>query len=391
MEVQLKPQESKKKAGTNKSDPFRKIAVSLKNVTKKFGSSAAVENVSLDIYEGEFLFLLGPSGSGKTTTLRMIAGYEQPTEGIIEISGQVVNEIPIHKRDIGMVFQNYALFPHKTVNENVEFGLKMRKIDKKERAEKVRGALDLVRLTGLGDRYPKQLSGGQQQRVALARALVFHPSLLILDEPLANLDKKLRDNMRFELKGLQEKIGITTIFVTHDQEEALTMADRTAVMDSGKLIQVGTPGEIYNAPKSRFVATFIGETNSFRGRISGLEGECANVQAEGGWKVFLCGEHNSCGSPDKCTVGCKVDFFIRPERILITPNKEEARGNNAYEGKIIFMTYLGAQVMYLVEIKDGPIFKVSEPTPTGVANYRIGDRVHISWNSDQVVCLRCYE
>lgn len=377
--------------GEENGSSAREIAVSLKNVTKRFGHSAAVDNLSLDIYEGEFLFLLGPSGSGKTTTLRMIAGYEQPTEGLIEIDGKVVNEIPIHERDIGMVFQNYALFPHKTVNENVGFGLKMRRIERRERQEKVKDALELVKLSGLEDRYPRQLSGGQQQRVALARALVFHPSLLILDEPLANLDRKLRDNMRFELKSLQEKVGITTIFVTHDQEEALTMADRTVVMDRGKLIQVGTPSEIYNSPKSKFVATFIGETNSFHGRISGKEGVCATVQVEGGWQVSLCGEDYVCGSLDRCTSGCRVDFFIRPERIQITTKKEEAKGNNAYEGKVIFMTYLGAQVMYLVEIRGGAIFRVSQPTPTGVADYRINDKVYLSWNSDQIVCMRCYE
>jgi spermidine/putrescine ABC transporter ATP-binding subunit len=387
----MKPVQFREQSVVSKDGSARKIAVSLRNVTKRFGHSAAVDNVSLEIYEGEFLFLLGPSGSGKTTTLRMIAGYEQPTEGTIEIDGNVVNEIPIHERDIGMVFQNYALFPHKTVTENVGFGLKMRGVDKKERKEKVKHALELVRLSGMEDRYPRQLSGGQQQRVALARALVFHPSLLILDEPLANLDKKLRDNMRFELKGLQEKVGVTTIFVTHDQEEALTMADRTAVMDNGKLIQVGTPSEIYNSPKSKFVATFIGETNSFRGHISSKEGECAMVDVNGSWQVSLCGEDYVCGSIDKCTAGCKVDFFIRPERIQIATNKEQAEGNNVYEGRVIFITYLGSQVMYLVQIKGGAIFKVSQPTPSGVADYKINDTVWLSWNSDQIVCMRCYE
>lgn len=387
----MKPIRLREQPAVNRGGSARNVAVSLRNVTKRFGQPAAVDNVSLEIYEGEFLFLLGPSGSGKTTTLRMIAGYEQPTEGTIEIAGKVVNEIPIHERDIGMVFQNYALFPHKTVAENVGFGLKMRKIDKKERQGKVKDALELVKLSGMEDRYPRQLSGGQQQRVALARALVFHPSLLILDEPLANLDRKLRDNMRFELKSLQEKVGITTIFVTHDQEEALTMADRTAVMDNGKLIQIGTPSEIYNSPKSKFVATFIGETNSFHGHISDKEGVCATVDVDGGWQVSLCGEDHVCGSVDKCIAGCKVDFFIRPERIQIAMDKAEAEGNNVYEGKVIFITYLGAQVMYLVEIKGGAIFRVSQPTPTGVADYKINDKVYLSWNSDQIVCMRCCE
>jgi spermidine/putrescine ABC transporter ATP-binding subunit len=391
IEVAMEPVQFGERSGSGNEGSVRDVAVSLRNVTKKFGHFAAVDSLSLDIYEGEFLFLLGPSGSGKTTTLRMIAGYEQPTEGAIEIGGKVVNNVPIHERDIGMVFQNYALFPHKTVQDNVGFGLKMRGINKEERQEKVKDALELVRLTGMGARYPRQLSGGQQQRVALARALVFRPSLLILDEPLANLDRKLRDNMRFELKSLQEKVGITTIFVTHDQEEALTMADRTAVMDNGKLIQVGTPGEIYNAPQSKFVATFIGETNSFRGQITGKEGACAAVQVEGGWQVFLCGERHACGEMEKCPSGRRVDFFIRPERILITADKEEAEGNNVYEGKVIFMTYLGAHVMYFVEIKEGVILKVSHPTPTGVADYRVNDRVFLSWKSEQMVCMRCHE
>lgn len=359
----------------------KKVMIRLLELTKKFGDTAAVDNVSLDIYEQEFLFLLGPSGSGKTTILRMIGGYEQPTEGTIEIDGRVVNDVPINKRDIGMVFQSYALFPHKTVADNVGFGLKVRGVPKKERMDKVIEALDLVRLPGLEKRYPHQLSGGQQQRVALARVLAYHPSLLILDEPLANLDKRLRDNMRVELKRLQEKVGITTIFVTHDQEEALTMADRIAVIDGGKLIQVGTPSDIYNCPECSFVATFIGETNFFEGEICNLEGVCARVKVEGDWEVLVNGQ-------GEFRAGEKVALSIRSERIHLARETGGVEADNIYAGKIEFCTYFGAQVTYLVRLKDGAVLKVSEPTPTGVPAFRINDDVHLYFDANQVVCLQ---
>jgi spermidine/putrescine ABC transporter ATP-binding subunit len=379
----------------------RKPVVRLMNVSKTFGTFTALDDISLDIYEGEFLFLLGPSGSGKTTTLRLIGGYESPSKGTIEIAGKVVNDVPVNKRDIGMVFQNYALFPHKTVLENVGFGLKMRKVPKRERREKVGEVLDLVKLTGLENRYPRQLSGGQQQRVALARAIVYRPSLLILDEPLANLDRKLRDSMRIELKSLQEKVGITTIFVTHDQEEALTMADRIVVMDRGKLIQTGSPSNIYNHPKSSFVANFIGETNFFRGEIIKITDESIIVGMNGGWQMEA---HKT----SDFNFGDWIELSVRPERIMLCKDKDKSRccrdgsvealptgqqllrrRDNAYDGVIEFATYLGSQVMYMVRLNEQVLLKVSQPTPTGISDYRVGDKVHVCWNSDQVVCLSC--
>ena len=236
-------------------------AVTLKDIVKRFGTLTAVHRTTLEIPEGAFLTLLGPSGCGKTTNLRMIAGLLDPTEGEILIGGKRVNDVPIHKRNLGLVFQNYALFPHKTVSENVAFGLKYRDIPKSEIPGKVQAALDLVQLPHMGDRYPKELSGGQQQRIALARAIVIEPDVLLLDEPLSALDANLREDMRVELKRIQERIGVTTVFVTHDQSEALAMSDLIVVMSEGRVEQVGKPEEVYNTPASEFVANFLGASN----------------------------------------------------------------------------------------------------------------------------------
>jgi putative spermidine/putrescine transport system ATP-binding protein/spermidine/putrescine transport system ATP-binding protein len=236
-------------------------AVTLKNIVKRFGTFTAVHRTTLEIPEGAFVTLLGPSGCGKTTNLRMIAGLLDPTEGEILIGGKRVNDVPIHKRNLGLVFQNYALFPHKTVAENVAFGLKYRNVPKSEIPAKVQAALDLVQLPNVGERYPKELSGGQQQRIALARAIVIEPDVLLLDEPLSALDANLREDMRVELKRIQERIGVTTVFVTHDQSEALAMSDLIVVMSEGRVEQVGKPEEVYNTPASEFVANFLGASN----------------------------------------------------------------------------------------------------------------------------------
>ncbi|MBC7181120.1 MAG: ABC transporter ATP-binding protein, partial [Roseovarius sp.] len=236
-------------------------AVTLSNIVKRFGTFTAVHRTTLEIPEGAFVTLLGPSGCGKTTNLRMIAGLLDPTEGEILIGGKRVNDVPIHRRNLGLVFQNYALFPHKTVAENVAFGLKYRNVPKSEIAAKVREALDLVQLPHVGDRYPKELSGGQQQRIALARAIVIEPDVLLLDEPLSALDANLREDMRVELKRIQERIGVTTVFVTHDQSEALAMSDLIVVMSEGRVEQVGKPEDVYNTPASEFVANFLGASN----------------------------------------------------------------------------------------------------------------------------------
>lgn len=236
-------------------------AVTLSNIVKRFGTFTAVHRTTLEIPEGAFVTLLGPSGCGKTTNLRMIAGLLDPTEGEILIGGKRVNDVPIHKRNLGLVFQNYALFPHKSVAENVAFGLKYRNVPKSKIAAKVRDALDLVQLPHVGDRYPKELSGGQQQRIALARAIVIEPDVLLLDEPLSALDANLREDMRVELKRIQERIGVTTVFVTHDQSEALAMSDLIVVMSEGRVEQVGKPEEVYNTPATEFVANFLGASN----------------------------------------------------------------------------------------------------------------------------------
>src|SRR4051812_36131347 len=254
----------------------------MRDVVKRFGDVAAVDHVSMQIRDGEFFSMLGPSGCGKTTSLRMIAGFEYPTSGEICLNGQPIGNTPPFQRSVNTVFQSYALFPHLSVAQNVGFGLEMKKVPRADIARRVREALDMVRLSGYDERKPRQLSGGQQQRVALARALVNHPDVLLLDEPLGALDLKLRKDMQLELKGLQERVGITFIYVTHDQEEALTMSDRIAVMSGGKVLQVGTPTEIYERPSCHFVADFIGDSNFVRGRVREADdGRAALVTPDG--------------------------------------------------------------------------------------------------------------
>ena len=312
----------------------RAPVLEVRNITKQFAETVAVNDLSFKVYDGEFLFLIGPSGCGKTTTLRMIGGYERPTSGEIVIRGRVMNDIPLDKRNIGMVFQSYALFPHMTVRRNVEFGLRTRQVPKAERGERVAATLRLVELEEFGDRYPAQLSGGQRQRVALARVIVYEPDILLLDEPLANLDKRLRDAMRVELKKLQEKVGITTVYVTHDQEEALTMADRIAVMDQGKLLQVGAPSEVYNEPDSYFVATFLGETSSFRGTVGTVSDGVAHVAMDDGFGAAVFGA-------DDITVGEQVTISIRPERVGVTADRP-SQDENVFAGIVDFVSYLGS-------------------------------------------------
>jgi putative spermidine/putrescine transport system ATP-binding protein len=256
-------------------------AVSLTDIVKRFGNFTAVHRMSLDISDGSFVTLLGPSGCGKTTTLRMIAGLLDPTEGDISIKGRRINDVPIYKRNLGLVFQNYALFPHKTVAENVAFGLKYRNVPREEARRRVTEALELVQLPHLGERYPKELSGGQQQRVALARAIVIEPDVLLLDEPLSALDANLRENMRVELKNIQARIGVTSVFVTHDQSEALAMSDTIVVMSEGRVEQIGAPEEVYNTPASEFVAQFLGASNILSADALGVEGDELGLELPG--------------------------------------------------------------------------------------------------------------
>ena len=371
-------------AGTG-STPATRAArppvLEVRNVSKRFGETVAVDDVSFDVHDGEFLFLIGPSGCGKTTTLRMIGGYERATSGEIAIRGRVVNDVPLEKRNIGMVFQSYALFPHMTVTRNVEYGLRMRKLPASERRARVGEVLDLVELSDLGERYPAQLSGGQRQRVALARVIAYEPDILLLDEPLANLDKRLRDVMRVELKKLQEKVGITTVYVTHDQEEALTMADRLIVMEGGRMLQIGSPKALYNRPGTAFVATFLGETSSFRGVVESDREGVAHVAMDDGFQATF--RHR-----EDVSVGDRVMVSIRPEAVTVTPERPDG-GENVVAGNVDFVSYLGSHVVYMIRIDGGPaLIRASEPIPSGEARFASGDRVFASWDIDHVVYVR---
>lgn len=353
----------------------------VRNLYKAFADYAAVENVSFSVNDGEFLFLIGPSGCGKTTTLRMIGGYETPTSGDIIVRGRRMNDVPLEKRNIGMVFQNYALFPHMTVRGNVEFGLRMRKVPAAERLERVDGTLALVELTKFADRYPVQLSGGQRQRVAIARVLAFEPDILLLDEPLANLDKRLRDTMRIELKKLQEKVGITSIYVTHDQEEALSMADRIAIMDGGRLLQMGTPKQVYNRPGTNTVATFLGETTTFQGVVETVERDLVHIRTDGGFRLAL-------PRDGELEPGQQLLVSIRPERIRLSV-QPVGRPFNRLEGSVDFVSYLGAHVAYMIRLADtGTLLRASELLTSGSATFEEGQKVFASWNAEHAVYLK---
>lgn len=307
-------------------------------MTKEFGQLRAVDQLSLSIEAGSFFTLLGPSGSGKTTTLNLIAGFETPTSGEVFIDGKPITAKPPHKRNIGIVFQNYALFPHMTVADNIAFPLQMRRFRREKIREEIKGALQMVQLQGYEDRYPKQLSGGQQQRIALARALVFRPPLLIMDEPLGALDKKLREQMQIEIKHMQKRLGITVIYVTHDQEEALIMSDRIAILNHGRLEQEGFPLEIYERPRNRFVADFIGETNLLDGEIR---------QVENGFLVELLGvEVRFPTSPGMGGVGEKVSVSIRPEKLWIGTSEEDLP---FFQGEVEELIYVGESTKYIVK------------------------------------------
>jgi putative spermidine/putrescine transport system ATP-binding protein len=334
------------------------LAVFLNEVSRHFGEVRAVDGVSLEILDGEFFTMLGPSGSGKTTCLRMIAGFDQPTEGSILLYGQDVSRLPPYERDVNTVFQDYALFPHMSVQDNISYGLMIRKIPKAERYQRAQEMLELVRLVGLGERKPSQLSGGQRQRVALARALINHPRVLLLDEPLGALDLKLRQQMQVELKSIQQRVGITFVYVTHDQEEALTMSDRVAVFNHGKIEQVGSPSEIYEYPATPFVAGFVGVSNLVTGELAAA----------------------ITGAPDT--------FSIRPEKIhLAAPGTPLPAGSVAVDGRVRDVVYLGLYTRYLVEITSGSDLVVVEQnlntTSMDVLSAR-GRAVRLIWSTDHI-------
>ena len=316
--------------------------IELRNVTKRYGPIVANDHINLQVRRGELLTLLGPSGCGKTTALRCITGYVTPDEGRVFIDGKDVTDLPTHQRELGMVFQNFALFPHMTVYQNVEFPLRIRNVPRDQREQMVREALELVRLTGYEDHYPRQLSGGQQQRVGLARALVYHPKVLLLDEPLSNLDAKLREEMRFEIRDLQRRLGITALYVTHDQEEALALSDRLAIMHRGRIVQVGTPEEVYEHPRSRFVAEFIGLSDF-------IEAEMVGVLETGQMEVAANGLRLRVPQMDGVRPGQRLLVFVRPNEIelLAQPPRD---GVNVFPGIVEKMTYLGDKIDYRVRV-----------------------------------------
>ena len=340
-------------------------AVELKNVVKKFDEVTAVDDVDLTIGDGEFFSLLGPSGCGKTTTLRMIAGLELPTAGSVLIHGEEMGLKPPNKRPVNTVFQNYALFPHMTVAGNVEFGLRMKKVPKEKRSELIDWAINLVEMDGLAHRKPTQLSGGQQQRVALARALVNRPKVLLLDEPLGALDLKLRQQMQIELKNLQREVGITFVYVTHDQEEAVTMSDRIGVMHEGKLLQIGTPEDIYERPSTRFVADFIGRSNFLEATVAS-ENE---VVLSNGDRLQLESDH---------AIGESVAITVRPERLTIHKKGESSSNQHQIDGAIDSVVYLGNAIVYSVSI-DWMHLEVRS-SETSNSRYSEGDEVTVSFD-----------
>lgn len=354
--------------------------IQLINVVKAYGNHIAVRDVSLDIKQGEFLTLLGPSGCGKTTTLRLIAGFEQPTSGTILMEGVSMEGKQPYERNVNTVFQNYALFPHMNVFNNVAFGLTMKKVSKAEIEKRVMEALELVQLVGYEKRMPNQLSGGQKQRVAIARALVNNPKVLLLDEPLGALDLKLRKQMQAELKRLQKKLGITFVYVTHDQEEALTMSDRIALMDKGAIEQIGSPAEIYERPKTKFVAGFIGETNLFEAQVSRIEGEYTILQVENGEIPVV---------NQELTIGEPVYLSIRPERIRFSYSPEGKKF--ALRGWFKERIYVGSVLKTIISLDNSMEVVINESVDQSSSSLiEPGRELFLTWEPSQAVVVKAW-
>ncbi|MBX4914780.1 ABC transporter ATP-binding protein [Rhizobium bangladeshense] len=334
------------------TDPSAKPFIAFKNVTKRFGNFTAVDDLSLDIYHREFFALLGASGCGKSTLLRMLAGFEQPSSGEIILDGTDLAGTPPYKRPVNMMFQSYALFPHMTVEKNIAFGLRQDGMPKEEMAERVTQMLKLVKLEQFASRKPNQLSGGQRQRVALARSLAKRPKVLLLDEPLGALDKKLREETQFELMDLQQTLGLTFVVVTHDQEEAMTMADRIAVMSHGKVVQVATPAEIYEAPNSRFVADFIGDVNIFDGKVTTSGNGAVEVAVDSGFTIRT-------AATETPAVGNSAGFAIRPEKVRVTRAAPANASVNAAKGEIWDIAYLGDMTVFHIRLPSGKFVRAS--------------------------------
>ena len=355
-------------------DVKRAVAVKLSAVTKRFGEFVAVDDLSLDIYEGEFFSLLGPSGCGKTTTLRMIAGFEEPTEGSISVGGDPMRRVPPYRRPVNTVFQSYAIFPHLNVFDNVAFGLRRSGVKGEELHKRVTDACEMVQLSGFERRKPSMLSGGQQQRVALARALVNHPKVLLLDEPLGALDLKLRKEMQLYLKNLQHEVGITFIYVTHDQEEALTMSDRIAVMNEGRVQQVADPPTLYEHPENRFVADFIGQTNVFSGMVESVDGERVTLRTASGEKVEA--------TAREVEVGQEAHATVRPEKIRLG-----SEGDNVSTARIRQIVYLGVSTQYIAELPDGEKLVLYQQNSREEDHAEVGDEVPVAWDARNCLVL----
>ncbi len=364
------------------TDPDAKPYVRIEKVTKKFGDFVAVDDVSLDIFKKEIFCLLGASGCGKTTLLRMLAGFERPTSGKIFIDGIDMTLIPPYERPVNMMFQSYAIFPHMTVEQNVAFGLKQEGLPKDEIAQRVNDMLNMVKLGPFGKRKPHQLSGGQRQRVALARALVKKPKLLLLDEPLAALDKKLREHTQFELINIQETLGVTFIVVTHDQEEAMTLSTRIGLMNHGEIVQVGTPDQMYEYPNSRFVSEFIGSVNMFEGRLTDDEPSFVRIACDD-LEAPIYVDHGVSSAPD-----ATVWAAIRPEKITITREKPTEPDNWA-SAVVQDIAYMGDMSIYLLRLDSGKVVRVTQPNAYRHADDRItwDERVYLHWHATSPVVV----
>lgn len=353
--------------------------VQFRNVQKSYdGENLIVKDLNVNIRRGEFLTLLGPSGSGKTTSLMMLAGFETATSGEITLGGKLLNNLPPHKRDIGMVFQNYALFPHMTVAENVAFPLFVRRLSKADVKEKVQEALAMIKMESFGHRYPAQLSGGQQQRVALARALVFEPKLVLMDEPLGALDKQLREHMQMEIKQLHEKFGLTIVYVTHDQSEALTMSDRVAVFHKGEIQQIDSPKVLYEEPSNSFVAQFIGENNRLFGHVETINGQSCTIRMPDGQQL-------KSQAVNVSTPGEQTTLSIRPERILLG---DAANGcDNVVKGQIRDFIYLGDHIRVCMNLCGSSDFIVKMPVGQFDPSIKMGDVLSVGWQSQHARAL----
>ena len=354
----------------------------IEGVSKRFGELRAVDKVSLSIREGELVTLLGPSGCGKTTLLRMVAGFEEPSSGTVKIAGQVVNGVPPDRRPANMVFQRYALFPHLSVFENLAFGLRLRRIDPNEIKKRVAGMLALVRLEGLAERSVTQLSGGESQRVALARALILDPKVLLLDEPLGALDLKIRKQMEVELKRIHQELGATFVYVTHDQEEAMTVSDRIVIMNRGRIVQVGTPEEVYTNPNCGFCAAFVGESNIVPGRVVEVLPETATVDV-GRARIQA-----------RTTQGCAlavedaVNILIRPEVLSVSPRSGPVMTDNALDGQVVDKIFLGSSVYYRIDVGMPLLLLAEVHVKEGTSAFQRGEAVALCWAAKDTLVLR---